>query len=76
MFAGNKIIGDLKNGEIRNFLRNFIANKSSLGVFHGALGLPNFFVTGQCAKNCISAIKLLAISKIAKLEFFRTFGPN
>ena len=42
-------------------------------MFRGALGVPNFFVAGLCARNCIPAIKLLAISKTAKLEFFSYF---
>ena len=45
-------------------------------MFRGALGVPNFFVANLCAKNCIPAIKLLAISKTAKLEFFRIFAIN
>ena len=39
-------------------------------MFGGALGVPNFFGASLCARNCIPAIKLLAISKMAKLDFF------
>ena len=45
-------------------------------VFRGALGVPNFFVTSLCARNCIPAKKSLAILKTAELEFFRIFGAN
>ena len=37
------------------------------GMFRGALGVPNFFVASLRARNCISAIKLLAILKMVKL---------
>ena len=42
-------------------------------MFRGALRIINFFVASQCARNCIPAIKLLAISKTAKLEFLFVF---
>ena len=45
-------------------------------AFRGALGVPNFFVSSLCDRNCIPAIKLLAISKTAKLEFFGIFAIN
>ena len=41
-----------------------------LVLFRGALWVPNFFVASHHARNFISAIKFLAISKTAKLEFF------
>ena len=39
-------------------------------VFHGALGVPNFFVNGLCARNRIPVIKLLATSKTDELDFY------
>ena len=65
-FSGNKIIGDLKNGEIRILFHRFGESKGSLGVFRGDLGVPNFFVASLCARNFIPSIKLLAISKKTK----------
>ena len=47
--------------------------RAVLGVFGGTLRVPNFFITSLCARNCVPAIKLLAISKTAKLEFFLVF---
>ena len=44
--------------------------------FRGALRVPNFFVVTLCARNCISTIKLLAMSKTAKTELFLYFGNN
>ena len=41
--------------------------------FRGALRVSNFFVAILCARNCIPTIKLLAMSKTAKLEFFYEF---
>ena len=73
MVFRQKIIGDLKNGEIRFFFVFLEQIRVVLGVFRGALGVPNFFVVSLCARNCIPAIKLLAISKTAKLEFFSYF---
>ena len=67
MYSNNKIIGDLKNGEIRIFFRIVGINKGCIGVFRGALRVPNFFVASLCARNCIPAINLLAISKTAEL---------
>ena len=76
MYSGNKIIGDIKTSEIRIFVRIFGANKGSLGVIRGALGVPNFYIASLCARNYIPAIKLLAISKTAKLGFSRISGIN
>ena len=45
-------------------------------MFHGTCIVANFFIAGLCARNCIPAIKLLAISKTARLEFFRIFAIN
>ena len=42
-------------------------------MFHGALGITNFFVCTWHALNFISAIKLLAKSKTAKLNLFFVF---
>ena len=47
-----------------------------LGVFRGTCVVANFFTAILCARNGIPAIKLLAISKTAKLEFFRIFAIN
>ena len=58
------------------FFRTFGANKRRLGVFRGALRVPDFFVASLCNRNYIPIIKLLAISKTAKLKFFRTFEAN
>ena len=44
-----------------------------LGMFRGALGVPNFFVASLYARNCIPAIKLLAISKTDELDYFCDF---
>ena len=76
MYSGNKIIGHLKNGEIRIFFVFLEQIRAVLGVFRGALRVPNFFVVSLRARNGIPAIKLSAISKTAKLEFFRIFGVN
>ena len=72
-YSGNKIIGDLKNGEIRIFFRIFGIKKGNLEVFRSALGVPKFFVASLCASNCMPAIKLFTISKTAKLEFLFVF---
>ena len=59
---------------MRIFVLVFGANN---GVFRGALRVPNFYVASLCVRNCILTIKLLAISKTAKLEFlFRIFRIN
>ena len=50
-----------------------------MGVVDRARGtciIPNSFVACLCGENCIPAIKLLAISKTAKLEFFLIFGAK
>ena len=47
-----------------------------LGVFRGTFIVANFLTYSLCATNGIPVIKLLAISKTAKLEFFRIFGAN
>ena len=73
MYSANKIIGNLKDGEIIIFVRILGANKGSLGVFRGALRVPNFFVASLGARNCIPTIKLSTILKTAKLEFFSFF---
>ena len=44
-----------------------------LRVIRCALRVPNYFVASLCVRNCIPTIKLLAISKTAKLEFFCKF---
>ena len=55
----------------------FLANKGSLGVFHGALGVANFFFFSTWhAIYSIPALKLLAIFKSAKLDFVRIFRAN
>ena len=73
LYSGNKIIGDLKNCKIRIFVRIFGANKGRLRGFRGALRVPNFVLASLCARNCIPAKKLLAVSKMAKLEFLFVF---
>ena len=73
LYSCNKIIGDLKNGEIRIFFVYLQQVRLVLGVFLGALRVPNFFVASLFARNCISAIKLLAFLKTVKLEFFSFF---
>ena len=65
-----KVIGDTKNGGIRIFVRIFGANKGRLRGFRDALRVANFFLAILCARNCIPTIKLLAISKTAKIDFF------
>ena len=62
MVFRQKIIGDLKNGEIRIFFVFLEQIRVVLRVFRGALGVPNFFIVSMCAINCIPAIELLAIS--------------
>ena len=42
-------------------------------MFRGALRVPNFFVDSLCARNCIPTVKLLAITKTAKLELSFVF---
>ena len=73
MYSGNKIIGDLNNGEIRIFFVFLEQIRTVFGVFRGALRVPNFFVDSTLARNGIPAKKLLAISKTAKLDFFLLF---
>ena len=70
LISNNKIIRDLKNCKIRIFVRIFGAIKGWLGVFRGALRVPNFFVTSLCVRNCIPVIKLLAISKTVEIDIF------
>ena len=76
--SGNKIIGDLKNGEIRIFFVILEQIRVVLGVFRGTCVVANFFTAILCVRNGIPAIKLLAISKTAKLElsceFLRRMG--
>ena len=45
-------------------------------MFRGTGIVANIFIASLCARNCIPAIKLLAISKTAKLDFFCFFGAN
>ena len=73
MYSGNKIIGDLKNGEIRIFFVFSEQIRAVLGVFRGALWVLNSFVVNLRARNVIPAIKLLAISKTDKVDFFAIF---
>ena len=73
MYSGNKIIGDLKNGEIRIFFVILEEIRVVLVVFRGNCIVANFFVASLCARNCIPAIKLLAISKTAEVDFFAIF---
>ena len=47
-----------------------MGERGGLGVFRGAWEVINFSVAVLHALNCISAIKLLAISKTTELEFF------
>ena len=67
------MIGDIKNGEIRIFFVFLEQIRAVLGVFRGALRVPNFFVVSLRARNCIPAIKLLAISKTDQVDFFAIF---
>ena len=39
-------------------------------MFHDTCIVVNFFIVSLCARNCTPAIKLLVISKTAKLELF------
>ena len=73
MYSGHKIIGDLKNGEIRIFFVFLEQIRVVFRVFRGALGVPIFVVVSLCARNCIPPIKLLAILITAELEFFSFF---
>ena len=62
-----KLLAISKMVKLEFFFRIFGVNQGSLGVFHGALSVPNIFVASLWAKNCIPTIKLVAISKTAKL---------
>ena len=65
-----KLLAISKTAKLEYF-REFLEQiRVVLGVVRGALRVPNFFVARLRARNCIPAIKLLAISKTAKLEFF------
>ena len=73
LYSGNRIIGDLINGEIRIFFVFLEQIRLVLGVFRGTCIVANFFKTILRARNGIPAIKLLVISKTSKLEFFSYF---
>ena len=73
MYSGHKIIGDLKNGEIRIFYVFLEQIRAVFGVFRGALRVLNFFVVSLRPRNGIPAIKLLAISKTDEVDFFLDF---
>ena len=47
-----------------------------MGVFRGTCIVANSFTASLCARNCNPGLKLLAIAKTAKLEFFRVFGTS
>ena len=66
-------MGDLRNGKIRIFLVFLEQIRVVLGVFRGTCIIANFFTASLCATNGIPGIKLLAISKTAKLDFFSYF---
>ena len=55
------------------FFQIFRANKVGLKVFRVSLGIVNFFVSTLHALNSITAIKLLAITKMEKLEILVIF---
>ena len=44
-----------------------------LNEFRGTCIVANFFVASLYARNCIPAIKLLAISKTDEVDFFTIF---
>ena len=44
-----------------------------MGLFRGALGVANFFVSTSHARNYIPLIKFSAMPEAAKLEFFCNF---
>ena len=75
MYSGNNIIGDLKNDEIR-FFAIYDGVWGWSNVYHGTFIVANFFIASLCARNCILGIKLLAISRTTKLDFFRIFEAN
>ena len=76
LYSCNKILGELKNGEIGIIFVFLEQIWAVLGVFRGTCIVANFFIVSLRARNCIPAIKLLAISKTAKLELFRIFAAN
>ena len=61
MYSCNKIIGDLKNGEIRIFFVFLEQIRVVLRVFRGTCIVGNFFIVSLCARNCTPAIKLLHV---------------
>ena len=78
MCAGNcipaiKLFAISKTAKLEFLFVFLVQIRVVLAVFRGALGVPNFFVTSLCTRNYIPTIKLLAISKTAKLEFFANF---
>ena len=73
LHSDSKIVGNLQHCKIRFFFHIFRTSKGSLGVFPGDCYDANFFVNTLHALICIQAIKLLAISKMEKLDFFSVF---
>ena len=58
------------------FFRIFGANKGSFGLFRGSLVVFNVLVASLCAGNCIPTMKLLPISKTAKIRNFFIFSEQ
>ena len=56
-----------------DFFRVLLANR---GVFHSALGVANFFGSTKHALYSIPVLKLLAIFKTVKLDFFSYFSSE
>ena len=76
LYSGNNIIVRFQKRRNQFFFCIFGVNKCSLGVFRGALGVSNFFVTSLCAKNCIPAIKLLCDLKNGDIRIFLSYFRN
>ena len=68
-----KLLAISKTAKLEFFFVFLEQIRAVLGLFRGVLRVPNFFVASPRARNCIPAIKLSAISKTAKLEFFSYF---
>ena len=72
LYSCNKIIGDLKNGKIRFFFVFLEQIRAVLGVFRGALSVPNFWCQSACQK-LYSGNKIIVDLKNGVIRIFFVF---